>query len=76
MGWTNSVSVFHGHITFILQDETPEKARPFIDDIACQRPRTTYPDLSGEPTRISKYTEVWKFVFEHLQDLNCILHQL
>ena len=76
MGWTNSVSVFHGHITFILQDEIPEKARPFIDDIACQGPRTKYPDPSGKPARIPEDLEVQKFVFEHLQDLNRILHRL
>jgi hypothetical protein len=32
MGWSNSVSIFQGHVTFILQDEI-DTSPPFLDDI-------------------------------------------
>ena len=32
MGWSNSVSIFQGHVTFILQDEL-DTAPPFLDDV-------------------------------------------
>jgi hypothetical protein len=76
MGWTNSVSIFHGHITFILQDEIPDKTRPFIDDIIAKGPRTKYPDTNGNPTLIPQSSQIHQFIFEHLTDLNQILHHL
>jgi hypothetical protein len=42
MGWSNSVSVFHGHITFILQEEIPKTARVFIDDIVIKGGKTEH----------------------------------
>ena len=32
MGWSNSVSIFQGHVTFILQDEL-DTALPSLDDV-------------------------------------------
>src|ERR1700761_5307602 len=32
IGATNAVSMFHGDLVFILQDEIPHKAAVFIDD--------------------------------------------
>ena len=32
MRWSNSVSIFQGHVTFILQDEL-NTAPPFLDDV-------------------------------------------
>lgn len=76
MGWSNSVSIFHGHITFILQEEIPQKSRPFIDDIVIQGGRTKYLDSNGQPRRLDENHGVRQFVFEHLVDLNRILHKL
>src|SRR5216684_2165109 len=32
MGWTNSMPIFHGDISFILEPEIPHVAKPFVDD--------------------------------------------
>ena len=76
MGWSNSVSIFHGHIMFILQDEIPLKARPFIDDIVIQGGRTKYLLSNGEPETLPENPGVHRFVFEHLEDFNRVLHRL
>ena len=70
------VELFHGHITYILQDEILEKARPFIDDIVIQGGRTKYLDKNGVPETIAENPGVRRYVYEHLGDLNCILHRL
>ena len=41
MGWSNSVSIFQGHVTFILQDKL-ETAPPFLDDVPILGPKTCY----------------------------------
>ena len=41
MGWSNSVSIFQGHVTFILQDEL-DTAPPFLDDVPILGPKTWY----------------------------------
>ena len=38
MGWSNSVSIFQGHVTFILQDEL-NTASPFLNDIPILGPK-------------------------------------
>ena len=55
MGWTNSVVIFQGHVTFILQDKI-DVAPPYLDDIPILGPRTcyerpdgTYETLSANP---------------------------
>jgi hypothetical protein len=76
MGWSNSVSIFHGHITFVLQDEIPEKARPFIDDVTIKGPRTTYSDENGQPETLAINPQVRRFVAEHHEDFNRIMHRI
>ena len=39
MGWSNSVSIFQGHVTFILQDEL-DTGPPFLDDVPILGPKT------------------------------------
>ena len=41
MGWSNSVSIFQGHVTFILQDEL-DTAPPFLNDVLILGPKTRY----------------------------------
>jgi hypothetical protein len=36
-------------MTFILQDEIPEVAKIFIDDLPIKGPKTQYPDGNGNP---------------------------
>jgi hypothetical protein len=42
MGYTNSMQIQHGDLTFLLQDEIPEIAVPFIDDVPVKGPKTHY----------------------------------
>ncbi len=42
MGWSNSVPIFHEDVTFILQEEIPEKAIPYIDNIVIIGPASAY----------------------------------
>ena len=45
MGWSNSVFIFQGHVTFILQDEL-DTAPPFLDDVPILGLKTRY-ELPG-----------------------------
>jgi len=76
MGWSNSVSVFHGHITYILKDEIPDTARQYIDDITIKGGKTEYKDENGIPEAISENSGIRRFVYEYLVDLNRVLHRL
>ena len=40
MGWTNSVPIFHGDVTYILQPEIPHVTQPYIDDVPVRGPKT------------------------------------
>jgi hypothetical protein len=75
MGWANSVSIFQGHVTFILQDEI-DTAPPFLDDIPILGPRSPY-ELSDETYEtLTENPGIRRFVWEHLQDVNRIFHRI
>ena len=42
MGWSNSVLIFQGDITFILHEEILKITQPFIDDVPIKGPATRY----------------------------------
>jgi hypothetical protein len=69
-GWTNSVAIFHGDTTWILQDEIPEKVGVFIDDIGVKGP--AFRDESPIPENPG----IRKFVYDHGVDCNRILHRI
>jgi len=46
-GWTNSVQVFHGDVSFILEPEIPHIAKPFVDDCGVRGPATCYETIEG-----------------------------
>lgn len=76
MGYTNAVQVIHGDVTYILQDEIPHVTMPYVDDVPAKGPKTryeredgTYETLPGRPT-------IRRFVWEHLQDVNRIIHRI
>ena len=76
MGWTNSVPIFHGDVTHILQPEIPKVTRPFIDDIPVRGPKTRYVLPNGEEERILENSGIRRFVWEHFQDLNRICQRM
>ena len=52
MGWSNSVPIFHGDVTFILHEEIPKITQPFIDDVPIKGPVTRYIQANGEAETI------------------------
>lgn len=50
MGYTNSMQIQHGNLTFLLQDKIPEIAVPFVDDVPVKGPKTRYETQNGFET--------------------------
>jgi hypothetical protein len=46
-GSTNAVAIFHGDVTFILEPEIPNVAKPFLDDTVVMGPRSRYETPEG-----------------------------
>jgi len=117
MGATNSVQILQGDISFIKQDEMPDIAAAFMDDVNFRGPPTRYetnsagwyistdfaepplqsapilcalasdqPCFSSDSQHISsddqhyevipENTGICRFVWEHLNDVNCVLQHV
>lgn len=76
MGFTNSPAEFQACMTFILQDEIPNIAGVFIDDIPIKGPETRYAEKDGQEETIPENPGIRRFIWEHLQDLHRILHRV
>lgn len=74
-GFTNSVAEFQNCISFILQEEIPEKAGVMIDDIGIQGIHSRYEQPDGS-YRISANPNIRWFIWEHAKDVHRILHRL
>ncbi len=75
-GATNAVAIFHSDITFLLMPEIPNIAKPFLDDIAIKGPASWYETPEGGYKTIPKNEGIRRFIWEHLNDVHCILHHL
>jgi len=76
MGFTNSPAEFQACMVFILQDEIPEVAGVFIDDIPIKGPASCYLTPEGKEERMTENPEIRRFMWEHLNDLHRILHRI
>ena len=76
MGYTNSPAEFQACMMFILQNEVPEKAGVFIDDIPIKGPTTYYPGPDGEPETLPENPGIRRFIWEHLNDVHRILWRI
>src|SRR5882724_4559432 len=117
MGATNSVQILQGNISFIIQDEMPDIAAAFMDDVNVRGPPTQYetnsagwyistafvepltqstpvlctlasdqPHCGSDGQNISsddqhykvipENTGIHQFVWEHLNDVNCVLQHV
>jgi transposase InsO family protein len=76
MGYTNSPAEFQACMMFILQDEVPDKAGVFIDDIPIKGPPTKYITTSGKEERIPQNPGIRRYIWEHLSDVHRILHRI
>ena len=76
MDFTNSPSEFQACMVFILQDEIPQVADVFIDDIPIKGPKSRYLNSKGEEEKIKENPGIRRFVWEHLNNLHHILHRI
>ena len=76
MGWTNSVPIFHGDVTFILQLEIPDVTVPFIDNVPVKGPKSQYQLKDGSDETIPKNSGIQRFVWEHFQNLNIVIQRM
>ena len=76
MGWTNSFQIMHGDITHILQDEIPDHTIPYADDVPIKGPKTRYELEGGGYETHPDNPGVRRFVWEHLNNVNRILHRV
>jgi hypothetical protein len=74
MGYTNLVPEFQNCMNLILRDKIPSKAGVFIDDVGIKG-SLALPGTDGWKTEvISQNKGIHKFVWEHAQDVHCMLH--
>ena len=73
MGWSNSVSIFQGHVTFILQDEL-DVAPPFLDDVPILGPKSRYELPNGDYETMPDNRGICHFVWGHFNDINRVFH--
>jgi hypothetical protein len=76
MGYTNSPAEFQACMMFILQDEVPDTAGVFIDDIPIKGPPTRYFQNNGKEECIPQNPAIRRFIWEHLNDVHRILHRI
>lgn len=76
MGYTNSPAEFQACMMFILQNEVPDTAGVFIDDIPIKGPPDKYLTPEGEPERIAQNPGIRRYIWEHLNDVHRILHRI
>ena len=76
MGWTDSISIFHDDVTFILQLEIPEITVPFIDDVPIKGPASRYMNSDGSYETIEGNSGIRCFVWEHFQNFNRVVQRM
>jgi hypothetical protein len=76
MGWSNSVPIFHGDVTYTLQDEMPDVTIPFLDDAPMKGLLTRYELPNGSYETHPNNTGICRFVWEHFQSLNRIIQDI
>ena len=75
MGYTNSFQIMHNDVTFILQDEIPEVANPYADDVIVNGGKTRYEQEDGTYEVLPQNPNIRRFIWEHLQDVNRVLQR-
>ena len=75
-GYTNSPAEFQNCMVFILKDEIPHVANVFIDDLPIKGPSTQYLDDQGQPETLPDNSQIRRFIWEHANDVNRIMHKI
>ena len=76
MGWTNSVLIFHEDVMKILQPKIPHVTQPYINNVPVRGPVSQYIKEDGKVETIHKNPGIQWFIWEHLQDVNCVVQQM
>ena len=76
MGYANSPAEFQACMLFLLQDEMPEVAGVFVDDIPIKGPPSQYLGPDGKPETLAENPGIRRYIWEHLNDLHRILHRI
>ena len=76
MGWTNAVPIFHDDVMHILPLEVPQYTIPYINDVPIHGPTTTYQAPDGTFKTILENSSIRCFIWEHFQNLNCIIQHM
>ena len=76
MGYTNSMQIFQGDTTFLLQEEIPHVTILFIDDIPVKGLTSRYQMENREYETIPENKGICRFVWEHLQNINRIIQRV
>ncbi|KAH7917218.1 hypothetical protein BV22DRAFT_992981, partial [Leucogyrophana mollusca] len=63
-------------MTFVLQEEIPDKANIFIDDLPIKGSTTIYPDADGQPEVLQTNPGIRRFIWEHAVDVHRIMHRI
>jgi hypothetical protein len=75
-GYTNTVQIQQGNVAFILRDDIPELTAPFIDDIPTKGGTTYFLDEDGTFETIPENLGIWRFVWEHMSNMNRLVQQV
>lgn len=76
-GATNSVAEFQRTVSFILEDELPDPVDIFVDDVGIKGGTTKYEDpVTGEPETLLENPRIRRYIYEHLLNLNRVLHKM
>jgi hypothetical protein len=70
------VAIFHGDVTFILEPEIPDIAKPFLDNTVVRGLASRYERPGGEYETIPENPGIRRFVWEHLNDVHRVIHRL
>jgi len=73
MGYTNSMQIQHRDLTFLLQDEIPDIAVPFVDNVLVKGPPTRYKIGPNLFETLPENPGIRRFTWEHFQNINQIL---
>ena len=75
-GFTNSPAEFQKCMSIVLQEEIPNIANIFIDDLPIKGPESQYLDSEGKAETIKENSGIRRFIWEHAQDVHQITHKV
>ena len=72
----NSGPIFHDNVTYILKDEVLHITILYIDDVPVRGLATWYQKSDGLYETIPDNPGIRRFVWEHMNNVNCILQHM